>query len=180
MSRPNHSVPIIVFLCVALLLLAHMAVIFSFSSESREESGSRSQAITTAIARFLNPAYDELTAEEQTASVERLHLVVRKTAHVLEYALLGILSAGLLLLLRRLGWIRLPRPCDWLIPAAFCLLYAASDELHQLFVDRGAQVKDVILDFCGAVFGIGCLHLVAWAVSTRRARRNRVREEDRP
>ncbi len=177
MSRPNHALPIIAVLCVVLLLLAHMAVIFSFSSESREESGSRSEAITKAIARLLNPSFDDMTAEEQTAWVENLHFAVRKTAHFLEYALLGILSTGLLLLLRRHGWARIPCLYTWLIPAVFCLIYAASDELHQLFVDRGAQVQDVVLDFCGALFGMSCLHLLVWGISARRARRGEGREE---
>ena len=35
-----------------------------------------------------------------------------------------------------------------------CLLYAASDEIHQAFVPgRGPSVFDVLLDFCGAVTG---------------------------
>ena len=39
---------------------------------------------------------------------------------------------------------------------AFCILYAASDELHQLFVDgRGAQVKDVLIDSAGSIVGVG-------------------------
>lgn len=179
MSRPNRPVPIPILIGVALLLLANMVMIFSFSSESREDSGDRSRAVTTAIARILNPSFDDMTDEEQTAAVERIHGVVRKTAHFLEYALLGFLSAGLLLLLRRFGWAKLPCLYLWLIPAAFCLLYATSDELHQLFVDRGARVKDVILDFCGALFGIGCLHLLLLVGSSRRARRSKGREEER-
>ena len=36
-----------------------------------------------------------------------------------------------------------------------CILYATSDELHQVFIPgRGAQVKDVIIDSAGACVGI--------------------------
>ena len=73
-----------------------------------------------------------------------------------------LMSVVLLPLLRHFRWPRLTRLQAWLIPAAFCLLYAASDELRQLFADRGARVGDVILDFCGAVFGIAFLHLTVW------------------
>ena len=180
MSRPNRPVPIPILIGVVLLLLANMVMIFSFSSESREDSGDRSRAVTTAIARLLDPSFDDMTDEEQTEAVESIHGLVRKTAHFLEYALLGFLSTGLLLLLRRLGWAKIPCLYGWLIPAVFCLLYAAFDELHQLFVDRGAQVQDVILDFCGALFGIGSLHLLLLIVSARRARRCKGGEEDRP
>jgi VanZ family protein len=38
----------------------------------------------------------------------------------------------------------------------FCVLYAISDEVHQLFVPgRGAQVTDVMIDSFGAFVGIG-------------------------
>lgn len=37
-----------------------------------------------------------------------------------------------------------------------CILYAISDEIHQVFVPgREAQVKDVIIDSGGAAVGIG-------------------------
>ena len=37
-----------------------------------------------------------------------------------------------------------------------CVLYAISDEVHQLFVpDRGGEVKDIIIDSVGATVGIG-------------------------
>lgn len=43
-----------------------------------------------------------------------------------------------------------------MLSLVFCILYAISDELHQLFVPgRGAQVKDVVIDSSGAVVGIG-------------------------
>jgi VanZ family protein len=71
-------------------------------------------------------------------------LVLRKLAHVTEYAILGAL------LLRALG-----RP----IPAfAVGVLYAASDEVHQHFVSgRHAAPLDVAIDAAGIAIG-----LVAW------------------
>ena len=42
------------------------------------------------------------------------------------------------------------------IALGFCILYAASDEIHQLFVPgRGAQFRDVMIDFSGAILGSG-------------------------
>ena len=41
-------------------------------------------------------------------------------------------------------------------------VYAATDEFHQLFVPgRSGQVKDVLLDSCGAAVGVLILMLVA-------------------
>jgi VanZ family protein len=43
-----------------------------------------------------------------------------------------------------------------LIALGVCMLYAASDEVHQIFIPgRGAQVKDVLIDSAGAFVGIG-------------------------
>jgi len=71
-------------------------------------------------------------------------LVLRKLAHVTEYAVLGAL------LLRAIG-----RP----LPAfAVGVLYAASDEVHQHFVSgRHASPLDVAIDAAGIAIG-----LVAW------------------
>ncbi len=38
----------------------------------------------------------------------------------------------------------------------FCILYAITDEIHQLFVPgRGTEVTDVLIDGIGALIGIG-------------------------
>jgi VanZ family protein len=43
----------------------------------------------------------------------------------------------------------------------FCILYAISDEVHQLFVlGRGAQVVDVLIDSLGAFVGIGMYRVI--------------------
>jgi VanZ family protein len=79
-------------------------------------------------------------------------LLLRKLAHVAEYALLGAL------LVRALG----------ASGAAFGLgvLYAISDELHQVFVPgRVGSPVDVAIDATGVALGI-----LAWqALSARRA-----------
>ena len=71
--------------------------------------------------------------------------VLRKGAHLTEYAILGAL------LLRALG-----RAAPALAGGA---LYAASDELHQHFVQgRHASPLDVLLDTAGVAVGIYALH----------------------
>jgi VanZ family protein len=68
-------------------------------------------------------------------------LVLRKLAHMTEYAILGAL------LLRAIG-----RP----LPAfAIGVLYAASDEVHQHFVSgRHASPLDVAIDAAGIAVGL--------------------------
>ena len=75
--------------------------------------------------------------------------ILRKGAHVTEYAILAVL------LVRALGR-ELPA-------LALGVLYAASDELHQSFVrGRHASPIDVAIDVGGLALG-----LVAWRVSRR-------------
>ena len=71
--------------------------------------------------------------------------VLRKCAHMTEYALLAAL---------------LYRALDRELPAfLFTVAYAATDELHQHFVrGRHASVVDVAIDAVGATIG-----LLAWA-----------------
>jgi VanZ family protein len=68
-------------------------------------------------------------------------LVLRKLAHAAEYAILGVL------LLRAC---RSPR-----LAFALATLYAASDELHQVFVaGRQGSPLDVAIDAAGAALGV--------------------------
>jgi VanZ family protein len=74
-------------------------------------------------------------------------LVVRKAAHLTEYAILGAL------LVRALD-----RPAA---AAALAIAYAATDELHQHFVPgRTGSVVDVLIDSVGVVVGIVLYHRV--------------------
>ena len=68
-------------------------------------------------------------------------LVLRKLAHLAEYAILGALLCRAL---RRPG-----------VAIAVAALYAASDEIHQSFVEgRHGAVLDVGIDTLGALVGV--------------------------
>ena len=81
-------------------------------------------------------------------------IAVRKCAHLTEYAVLAILF-----------WRALSRPerdefRNWRWRQAakalmLVVLYAASDEFHQLFVpSREASIRDVFIDSTGAALGL--------------------------
>ena len=86
-------------------------------------------------------------------------LVLRKLAHLTEYAILG---AVLLRATRRPG-----------LALGLAALYAGSDEIHQHFVEgRHAAPLDVLIDTVGALAGI-----LAWrGLMSRRARDARLAE----
>lgn len=78
-----------------------------------------------------------------------LDLVLRKLAHMTEYALLTILWA----------WALRPLTgANVLAAAAIAVLYAASDEYHQSFVTgRHGAVSDVVIDAAGAALAVALL-----------------------
>jgi VanZ family protein len=111
--------------------------------------------------------FEELPAEEQQRIMGKAHKFIRKAAHFSEFALLGFLSACLLLYIssvfRRLKlWLTLTAP------AVFTLLYAISDEVHQIFSGRGPRVTDVLIDFAGALCGILLIHGIAYLIARRK------------
>jgi len=112
-----------------------MALIFFFSSQTGGESAGLSTRVVDLLAPVL-PALDPAA----------LGTLVRKAAHVSEYAVLGALLAW--------AW---PREARWplLAPLLIGIGYAVSDEVHQLFVPgRAGQVSDVLIDTVGVLIGI--------------------------
>lgn len=131
-----------------LFMISVMAVIFSFSAQPRQVSNHASSGFTEMVVTPFTPI-PPYTMEERMAIVQALNGFIRKCAHFFLYAVLGI--AAMLF-----TECYLPRKKAWLLAAAVCLMYAAGDEFHQLFVPgRGAQVRDVLLDFCGSLAGVG-------------------------
>lgn len=70
-----------------------------------------------------------------------------------------------------LGKIKLQRIINGL---SFSLAVAVTDEALQLISDRGSQVQDVLLDFCGVITGTLFSLLLFWLFrSTRQKRKHR-------
>ncbi len=79
-------------------------------------------------------------------------LVMQKTAHIFEYAMLYFL------VFRAVNNPIVKGKSHWFLPFAFCLLYAMSDEFHQKFTPgRKATLKDVGFDFLGMLLSFTLL-----------------------
>lgn len=129
-----------------------MAVIFSASGDSA--SFQHTSRIIGPLLHWLFP----------TLSNETTHLAivaVRKAAHVTEYSILAWLVWRLV---RNSN--KRPKP-DWNWGDAgrtllVVVLYAASDEFHQIFVpSREASLRDVLIDTSGGVLALLCLWILA-------------------
>ncbi len=153
------------------LTLAIMAIIFSFSAQSGGESGSLSNAIARMLAFVFIEGFDGMPPEQQAQLIAQMSWPIRKTAHATEYACLAIslvVTCWQIAAWRhetREGARLCPRRIPFVGMTAFVIavLYACSDETHQLFIDgRAGQVADVLVDASGAAIGCLLMCLLMW------------------
>lgn len=85
-----------------------------------------------------------------------LHVVVRKGAHLFEYAMLG----SLLYLLFKCFKQR-EHNC-WIYALFLVLLCATIDEFFQSFVGRTSSVRDVLIDFSGGIIGMCVISFITF------------------
>jgi VanZ family protein len=129
-------------------VLVWMWVIFAGSSDRL--SFQHSSRLIGPVVRWLFPHLSE-------ESVRAIIFILRKCAHLAEYAVLALL---LWRALHKAPGLDAPR---WRWPEAglalaLAALYAASDEFHQTFVpSRQGCVSDVLLDTAGGALGLMCL-----------------------
>lgn len=88
---------------------------------------------------------EKVSPNSETDLYQIVHFVVRKSAHLFEYAVLG----GLLLAYFN---------HDVVHSLFGVLLCATLDEYLQSFVGRTSSVEDILIDFCGGIIGIIIIH----------------------
>ena len=160
-TRRGRILHTLITVLLSLCILANMALIFGLSSEDRSESSDRSGEITDAVVDVVYPDFDERPAAEQESIFQRVHKFIRKLAHFSEFAILGFLTA--LLAAHLAARFSAVTPLvQWVGPLALCLIYAASDEIHQIFTERGPAVRDVLLDFAGVLCGVLAARVLVW------------------
>ncbi len=138
------------------LLILWLVVIFFLSSEGHDASSGRSDAVVEVV-RTLGA----------TGATDVLTFLVRKSAHITAYFILGLLTVNVL----RLYTLRIRSIV--MIASAFVLLYAVSDEFHQRFVPgRSSEVRDVMIDTTAGVVGVGIYALVEARLRKRRLDNN--------
>jgi len=134
-----------------------MALIFSASSDVNSFAHS---------SRIIGPLLHWLFPQMPDDTMYFIVLVVRKCAHLTEYAVFALLLWRAL----RKPVKNDPRPWIWRearLALLIVALYAASDEFHQSFVPtRTALVSDVFVDIAGGAIGL----LALWAFGRRQKR----------
>lgn len=138
-----------VTIVAALFLFLLYIVIFGFSAQDSEESGNLSHMISVRCVELANSLagknWSQSLMEGMVSYVEH---PIRKLAHFMEYACMGVLVYAMWRPWRERG----RKLC--LLAVLWVLVSAAGDELHQLFVPgRYGSLADVLLDTCGGAFG---------------------------
>lgn len=137
-----------------------MAIVFVLSSQSAVQSAALSGELTTMLLGILQSV---LPGSGFNAG-EMQHFL-RKAAHFLLYFVLGILIFNAL---RQCGG---RKGRSVMLAVLLCSVYAAGDEVHQLFsAGRSAQLSDVLLDSAGAAAGIAAR--LGWGKRQRGVRKN--------
>lgn len=134
-----------------LVVLFWMGLIFYLSHQPATKSSELSSGIVEMVIQTL-----ERIIPFVELNIELLHYVIRKGAHFTAYFILGLLVMTAI------------RQHDnsyyksILLTLVICVIYAASDEMHQLFIPgRSGEIKDVLIDSSGATIGIGFYLLVS-------------------
>ena len=147
------------------LLILWMGMIFFFSAKPAVQSAKMSHSVGRMIGRVVVPEFEELEATRNKILLQRsIDFVVRKSAHACEYAVLGIL----------LFWnyeqkIRKTKQYRAGISCAKYCAYAATDEIHQLFVPgRSGQISDVMLDSFGGLLGVVFSVMIQYLIRKRK------------
>lgn len=127
-------------------LVSWLVIIFSFSSQTGMTSGELSNSILRKIGYFLRVGDPE-------AFVLQYETIFRKLAHFSEYFILGFLA-----------YICLEEFVNkkvLLITIIGCVIYAISDEYHQMYVvGRVFGAFDIFIDSVGAYCGSTFIHLI--------------------
>ena len=140
-----------------ILVLLWMILIFLFSHQPAAESAKLSSGITEKILMVINKIVPKLSIDQGSFS----HFI-RKAAHFGVYFVLGFLVVNALIISNR-PKNTLSRLDIFLIGLFVSVLYAISDEVHQLFIPgRSGELRDVLLDSLGSVTGIVCMLILRW------------------
>ena len=148
---------ILILVILIVLVVISTAFILINSAMDFEKSHSSSGAITDAV-----------TSTDDIDEWNRIELIIRKLAHVIEYAVLGVSVTCLLCYIAHFYSLKL-----YGFGAFFVLLVAVFDEHIQSFSDRDSSTSDILLDFWGSIIGfilVFCVIFVARFIIKKKKR----------
>lgn len=167
MKNKRKTVTIIIWVLTALWMLS----IFVLSHQSSVQSGQISNQVAQKVYENVDLTPQRFEDKNDNWLIIHYEILLRKTAHIFQYLILGILLT-----------IAVSRHTEKRLTMLFLPLfsgaaYAASDELHQHFIPgRTGALKDVMVDLIGVVLGVGITYLI---VNLARKRKNGKHNEEK-
>ncbi len=126
-----------------------MAIIFTLSACSAEKSDQQSGFLVNIVTSMFPGVTD----------IDLTTTIIRKTAHFLEYALLGFLLARAYD--KNVKFAK-QSPKMIIMAVVTAALYSTSDEIHQIFVPgRSCEFRDICIDTIGATLGAYVYYLIS-------------------
>ena len=119
-----------------IFVITIMIIIFIFSHDSGSTSTIKSNILVNGFYNIFN------------FNINRrlLTRIIRKSAHISLYALLGFSVSNYLIDFNKKIYIN---------SILFILIYSISDEVHQLFIpNRSGSIIDILIDLIGGIIGI--------------------------
>lgn len=151
------------------LSLAVMCVIFVFSAQNGVESQATSDGLLAKLLIFVENIFKGSGFGLFLSNL--ITSAIRRMAHGFIYAVLAFSVSGAIFCLE------IPKKIciKALFSLLFCLAYAITDEIHQLFVPlRSFEVGDIAVDFIGAFIGTVCFVLIFCIFRAIRKRKDKI------
>ncbi len=125
-----------------------MVIIYMFSAKPAVVSDGTSSPIANAILCVFEAMFGDIDSTKRFDFLQATNFVVRKIAHIMEYAILTVLISIPL----RMHHIK--NKSIFIIAFVTSVIYAGTDEFHQTFVEgRSGSLKDVGIDSIGVLLG---------------------------
>ena len=131
-----------------IMLVLAFYVIFNFSAQDGEISGSLSRKVTEFIVEIVSKI-KTMDISRKIHYIEKLHPIIRKLAHFGVYTVVGFSVMGFMCTFDMKNIFK--------VIISFCIgvAYAITDEIHQYFIPgRSAEILDVCIDSAGVLTGI--------------------------
>jgi len=133
-----------------ILVIFWLCLIFYFSNQPSVQSDIVSDGVMDKIINIVEVVINHEFNDVEIKNIYEYGITpLRKCAHLSIYFILGVL---MFLLVKEYN---IDKKKILAISLLLCILYACSDEIHQLFIfGRSGEVRDVLIDSFGSFLGI--------------------------
>ena len=160
-NMKNKKEKIIKIVNIALVII-WMVIVFCFSAQVGDESSNISETTSKKIITLKN---EKISQEEMDGFIEIYQPIIRKLAHYILYIVGGFLIYNQQRTLK-------DNKNKTVNSTIIGILYAITDEIHQLFVPgRSGRILDIGIDSLGVITGIFIYKLLEKLVNYVKTRR---------